>query len=114
MATFPTYATTDGYSALIAELEGVKNSQTTLFSDGNYTGLPTGAIVWSTANARFETWNGAAFSELVARYNISVKYLNGQQLSKSATGETEVQRTTGGHINAADPYVADDGVRKSR
>src|SRR5699024_8073438 len=113
MATFPTYATTDGYAALIAELEGVKNSQTTLFSDGNYTALPTGAIVWSTANARFEKWNGTAFAELVARYNISVKYLNGQLLSKSATGDTVVQRTTGGQIKAADPSAADEAVTKS-
>lgn len=113
MATFPTYATTDGYAALIAELEGVKNSQTTLFSNGNYTALPTGAIVWSTANARFEKWSGSAFVELVARYNISVKYLNGQLLSKSATGDTVVQRTTAGQIKAADPSAGDEAVIKS-
>lgn len=60
----------------------------TLLSKMNYddaTNIPTGAIRWSSANSRFEIYDGSSWGVLSSSYNISAKYLTSDNITISGT-----------------------------
>lgn len=85
MADFNNPVSTQGYLALLASI--VENNKAALQWLEGYSGssnIPTNAKQFSTTAKRFETWNGSAWVELAALYEIKVRdsdKLNGQLAS---------------------------------
>ena len=69
MADWNTPQLTDTYANFLAFLKARDDDAAKLF-DGTGTNVPVGTIRWSSANRRFEKWDGTAWGALASAYAI--------------------------------------------
>ena len=69
MADWNTPQLTDTYVNFLAYLKARDDDAAKLF-DGTGTNVPVGTVRWSSANRRFEKWNGTAWGALASAYAI--------------------------------------------
>jgi len=70
---------TDGYPEVLEEIRTNAEAQAALFDDVTPLNTPVGAKRWSTANVRWEKFDGSSWLELAAQYAINVQKLQGLQ-----------------------------------
>jgi len=70
MADWNSPALTDLYQDFLTSLKARDDDLATMFDTGTPTNIPTNAVRWNSANARFELWNGTAWVALSALYQI--------------------------------------------
>lgn len=74
MANWTTLATTDGYAAMVAAIDG-RDTDSVRMLDPTYSSpsnLPTGAVRWNPAGPKWEHWVGGAWSPLAETYAINI------------------------------------------
>ncbi|MBP0634918.1 phage tail protein [Cupriavidus sp. AcVe19-6a] len=70
---------TDDYASVLAMIRDNDAALATWLDDATPDGTPLGAKRWSTANARFEKFDGSAWQELAALFEINVRKLQGYE-----------------------------------
>lgn len=69
------------YADLITLFKSRDDDCAKMFDGVTASNLPLSTIKWSSANKRFEKWNGTVFNALESSYNINVTMFNGQLAS---------------------------------
>jgi len=84
---------TDGYPEVLEEIRTNAEAQAALFDDVTPLNTRVGAKRWSTANVRWEKFDGSSWLELAAQYAINVQKLQGL-LPGNADGNIPVSNGT--------------------
>ena len=99
MANWNQPALADTYTDFLDRLKQRDEDAARMFDVGSPTNVPTDAIKYSSANRRFEKWNGVSWDELQSAYNISADRLGGQDAANYA--RLDLANTFDGNITIA-------------
>lgn len=111
VADFQNPKLTQDYTSLLQGIRDLTTSQAQMHDNSGVVNVPLYTIRFSSANARFEKYNGTAWVILHSTYAMNVTQLNGLTGSASATASTYVQRNTDGnafvnYLNSSDLLVS--------
>jgi hypothetical protein len=93
MADWSTPSLSSLYSDFLSYLKG-RDTDLALMFDGTGTNVPTNAIRWSSANNRFEKYNGTTWSVVTAKLLMNVDQVDGCAVDDSAAPSTTVLWTS--------------------
>ena len=107
-ANFSLPVLTSTYANFLAEMKSRDEDIAVWFEGTTSTNIPAGTKKWNSTGNKFEKWNGTAWSDLSALYEIKVRdsdKLNGQAASyysESSHAHNEVTTTANGFMSYAD------------
>jgi microcystin-dependent protein len=106
-ANFSKPITTDLYTDILTTIRDNITDSIKMLDGSTATNIPSGAIRWSTANGRFEKYNGSTWSALLSVATTSVDgflsaadktKINALSTGSSTTKQTSVTDTTSGRL----------------
>lgn len=105
----------DLYQDFLNLLKGRDDDLAKMFDGTTSSNLPVGTIRWNDANARFEKWDGTAWSELTTKYLINVDTVDGIHASATPTANNLLPLDASGILQASISGDADtvDGMHAS-
>ncbi|HFD81041.1 MAG TPA: hypothetical protein ENK05_11735 [Gammaproteobacteria bacterium] len=91
---------TDLYQDFLNLLKARDDDLAKMFDGTTSSNLPVGTIRWSDANARFEKWDGTAWTELTTKYLINVDTVDGIHASATPTANNLLPLDASGSLPA--------------
>lgn len=102
---------TDTYANFLNYLDARLDEVAHQFSQSTPpTNQPIGTIRWSTANARWEAWNGSTWVVLAAKYMLDVDSVDGYHVSTSGTVNSVPAVSSTGVFSVPGATISKDGV----